>query len=152
MAKNVVNDVTGILEDILKEDSVYIYDIEFLKEGKSRILRIYIDRDETGIFIDDCDNISRKLSEELDKSNLIETAYSLEVSSPGVERKLSKPWHFEKVTGKKIELNLYAPFEGQKTFIGTLKEYNDKIVIEDEGRIYEFEKSKVSAARLHFFM
>ena len=152
MAKNVVFDITKILEDILAENSVYLYDIEFLKEGKNQILRILIDRDETGIFIDDCDNVSRKLSEELDRLNLIETAYNLEVSSPGVERKLTKPWHFEKVIGEKIELNLYAPHDGQKTFIGTLKEYNDKIVIEVNDKIYEFEKSKVGSARLHFFI
>ena len=153
MAKNIVNAVTEILENILSQDSLYLYDIEFLKEGKNHVLRVFIDRDETGIFIDDCDKVSRALSDELDKKDLIDAAYSLEISSPGVERKLTKPWHFEKVTGKKIELSLYAPVDNQKVFIGFLKEYDDqKVIIEDEKtkKMREFEKSRISSAKLHF--
>ena len=151
MANNVISEITKLLESILADNSIYLYDIEFLKEGKLQVLRVYIDRDETGIFIDDCDSVSRILADELDKTNLINTAYNLEVSSPGVERKLSHPWHFQKVMGKDIEISLYAPFENKKTFIGKLIEYDNKIVIEaDGGKKYEFEKSKVSSAKLHF--
>jgi len=150
IAKNIIGEVTGILEKILAENSVYLYDIDFIKEGKNHVLRVYIDRDETGVFIDDCEKVSRGLSEELDKINLIDTAYNLEVSSPGLERKLSKPWHFEKNLGKKIELSLYAPLDGRKIFIGTLKSYSDTIIIEENNKIYEFEKSKVSSSKLHF--
>ena len=150
MAKNVIGEITGILDEILKESEIFLYDIEFIKEGKNHTLRVFIDRDEKGIFIDDCENVSRQLSDKLDDLNLIDTAYSLEVSSPGVYRKLSKPWHFEKVTGKKIELTLYAPKDGRKSFTGILKEYNDNIIIEENGQEITFEKNTVSSAKLHF--
>uniref|UniRef100_UPI00388D4666 ribosome maturation factor RimP n=1 Tax=Treponema sp. TaxID=166 RepID=UPI00388D4666 len=111
---------------------------------------IYIDK-EGGINIDECETVSRILSEALDQENLIQTAYQLEVSSPGAERKLTKEWHFEKVLGKKIELSLYAPIDGNKNIMGTLEKYeNNVIYISCNDISMEFPKDKVASAKLYF--
>jgi ribosome maturation factor RimP len=134
---------------ICPEFNVYLYDVEYVKEGKAKTLRVYIDRD-GGVFIDDCEAVSRKLSVLLDEENLISDAYNLEVSSPGVERKLSKDWHFQKVMGKKIELSLYAPIDGKKSYSGILTDYGDKVIISENGKSVEFEKAQISSAKLCF--
>ena len=84
----------------------YIYDVEYVKEGTLKYLRIYADKD-GGILIDDCEKISRELSAWLDEEDPIKENYILEVSSPGIERKLTKKEHFEKYLGETIDINLY---------------------------------------------
>ena len=150
MAKNVITAVSELSSRICEENGVYLYDVEYQKEGKNQVLRIYIDK-EGGINIDECETISRMLSEALDREDIISNAYNLEVSSPGAERKLSKDWHFEKVIGKQIELSLYAPFNGAKIILGVLeKAENNRIYLNINGEIVEFPKDKVASAKLYF--
>lgn len=150
MAKNVLTSVTELAKKIAEENDCYLYDAEYQKEGKNQILRIYIDKD-GGINIDECETVSRLLSEALDQEDLIQTAYQLEVSSPGAERKLSKDWHFEKVIGKKIELSLYAPIDGVKNILGVLEKYeNNVIYLSVDGKVMEFPKDKVASCKLYF--
>ncbi len=86
------------------QNSVQIYDVEFIPHG--RILRVSIDK-EGGVGIEDCANVSRDLGTTLDESNVFgEAHYNLEVSSPGLERKLKRPWHFQRAIGKKIQIRL----------------------------------------------
>lgn len=150
MAKNILAQITESAEQICEKNNVYLYDIEYQKEGKNQVLRIYIDKDE-GVDIDCCETVSRALSDLLDEQNLIQTAYHLEVSSPGVERKLTKQWHFEKVIGKKIELSLYAPIDGQKSFQGILEQLKEKTVyLNCDGQSRLFELSGIASAKLYF--
>lgn len=150
MAKNIITAVSELASRICEENNVYLYDAEFQKEGKNQVLRIYIDKD-GGINIDECETVSRLLSEELDHADFIATAYNLEVSSPGAERKLTKDWHFEKVMGKQIELSLYAPVDGVKTVLGILEKVeNDVIYLNINGETAEFPKNKVASAKLYF--
>lgn len=150
MAKNIVAQITESAEQICKENNVYLYDIEYQKEGKNQVLRVYIDKD-GGVDIDCCETVSRKFSDVLDEQNLIQTAYHLEVSSPGVERKLTKEWHYEKVVGKQIELSLYAPIDGQKSFRGILENLKEKTVyLNCTDQLRQFELSAIASAKLYF--
>ena len=150
MAKNMITAVEELATDICEKNGAYLYDAEYQKEGKNQVLRVYVEKD-GGIGIDECETISRMLSEELDQMNLIQTAYNLEVSSPGVERKLTKDWHFEKVIGKQIELSLYAPLNGMKVILGVLEKMENKIIhIKVGDELYEIPADKVASAKLYF--
>lgn len=91
----------------------FIYDLEFIGGGKGRALRVYIDREVEGaISIDDCSNVSKALNEFLDAEDIIPGGpYALEVSTPGLDRVLNKPWHFQKAVGKKIYLKTHKALE-----------------------------------------
>ncbi len=150
MASGVIEKISTLSEKICSENGAYLYDAEMLKEGKNQILRIYIDTD-SGIGIDECEKISRLISEELDRVDLIKGAYNLEVSSPGVERKLKTDKHFEMAYGKEIDITLYAPLDGEKNFTGILKsadKENAVIIINEKETV--FERNKISSAKIHF--
>ncbi len=150
MAKNILGSVIELITPICEANGCFLYDAEFQKEGKMQTLRIYVDKD-GGINIDECEGISRLISKKLDEEDIIATAYQLEVSSPGVERKLTKEWHFEKVIGKQIEISLYAPIDGKKTLIGILETFNvDEITVVENGNIVSLPRDKIASAKLFF--
>jgi ribosome maturation factor RimP len=122
---NTVAVVTKLAEQIAEELSLRIWDVEFVKEGASYFLRIYIDRDDL-ISIEDCENFSRKIDKLLDEVDPIEQTYYLEISSPGIERELKKPIHFKTTLGKQIQIRLIRPKDGQREFYGHLVDYNEK--------------------------
>lgn len=137
-----------LLLPIAEENGVEIYDVEYVKEGGEWYLRAYIDR-EDGVNIQDCENVSRKLSDRLDEEDFIEEAYILEVSSPGLGRPLKKDRHLEKSLGKEVELRLYRPQEKQKEFEGILKAYNkDSVTLEIQEEERKFAKSDIALIRL----
>ncbi len=136
MAKdsNTVSAVRAIAQPIAEKLGLQIWDIRFLKEGTGWFLRIFIDKD-GGVGIDDCVEMSRALNEPLDEADLIEQAYCLEVSSPGVERELVKDEHFQKYIGEKVKLKTIRPVDGKREFSGILESYDDGLVtvrFEDE--------------------
>ncbi|MBQ9279552.1 MAG: ribosome maturation factor RimP [Clostridia bacterium] len=102
-----------------------LYDIEYLKEGQDWFLRVYITHPEKNIDLDDCEKVSDAVSEVLDETDPIETSYSLEISSCGLEPKLREQKHFEAAVGKNIELKLYKPVEGQKLVTGILQKLEE---------------------------
>ena len=122
---NTVAIVTKLAEQIAAELSLRVWDVEFVKEGASYFLRIYIDKDEL-ISIEDCENFSHKIDKLLDEVDPIEQGYYLEISSPGIERELKKPNHFRSTMGKEIQIRLIRPQDGQREFIGFLMDYNEK--------------------------
>ena len=137
-------------ESIAKDYGCYIYDVEYVKEGSLKFLRIYADKDD-GISIDDCEKISRELSSLLDEKDPIKENYILEVSSPGIERKLTKKEHFDKYIGKIIDINLFKQINGSKQFTGVLTSYeNECIFIETENGIVEINQKEASLVKLHF--
>ena len=139
-----------LLAPIVEEKGVEIYDIEFVKEAGEFYLRVYIDK-EGGVTIDDCEAVSRRLSDELDRADYIEEGYILEVSSPGLGRTLKKDRHFDKSIGDEVEVKLYKPVDKQKEFIGILKAYDEKTVtIEDEQGERVFERDQIAKIRLTF--
>ena len=142
-----------LLEPILKENNFELYDVEFVKEAGTFYLRAYIDK-EGGININDCEVVSRRLSELLDEKDFIPDAYILEVSSPGLGRSLKKDKHFEKSIGDEVEVKLFKAIDKQKEFVGYLESFTaETITISDEDENeFEFERSNVASVRLvvHF--
>ena len=128
----------------------YIYDVEYVKEGTLKYLRIYADKD-GGISIDDCEKISRDLSTQLDAKDPIKENYILEVSSPGIERKLTKREHFERYIGSEIDINLFKQINGLKQHSGILKSFDgDFIEIENETGLVKINQKEASTVKLHF--
>lgn len=148
--KAVENRTEELLAPIAEENGVEIYDVEYLKEGSDWYLRAYIDKPE-GVNIQDCENVSRALSDKLDEVDFIEDAYILEVSSPGLGRTLKKDKHLEKSLGEEVELRLYKPRDKQKEFTGILKSFDaDSVIIETEEEEKVFARSEIALIRLAF--
>lgn len=142
MAKKKIKDIVAEeLQDFLKENGYELYNVEFVKEGKDWFLRVYIDKvpaadapeEENYISTDDCETISRYLSERLDETDPIPQNYYLEVSSPGMDRELFKEEHYTRYAGSQVEIKLYQPQKGRKQIFGTLEGLQDgKIIVIDE--------------------
>ncbi len=142
--KLVLDQISDILAPILKDGNLHLYDIEYVKEGPNYVLRIFIDNDEI-IQVSDCEFVNRRLVEQLDINDPIRDAYILEVSSPGIDRQLKKPEHFEKSIGKLVDVKTFKPIEKRKEFQGELVSYdNDKIVITEDSKNLEFEIKDVA--------
>lgn len=147
------SEICGLAEPIAAENGCFIYDVEYVKEGSSRFLRIYADKEEGGISLDECEIISRALSDELDRVDPIKEDYMLEVSSPGIERKLKRAEHFNRYIGEKIDIGLYKAVNGSKCITALLKAYNEEdgsvtAVAGDEEMV--FKKEEMSYVKLHF--
>ena len=138
----------ALLQPIAEQNGVEIYDVEYVKEGSGWYLRAYIDK-EGGVSIDDCEAVSRALSDALDLEDYIEDAYTLEVSSPGLGRVLKKDRHLDRSIGEEVELKLYRPQEKRKEFSGILKGYTaDAVVIDEDGQERTFVRKDIALIRL----
>ncbi len=140
-----------ILQPIVEEHEFELVDVEYVKEGSTWYLRAYIDKP-GGITIDDCETVSRRLSDILDEKDYIEDAYILEVSSPGLGRPLKKEKDYKRSLGEEVEIRTYRMIEKRKEFIGILKDYDEKTVtIEmEDGIVKVFEKDDIALIRLAF--
>ena len=136
------------LEKLSSELKFELVDVEFVKEAGEYYLRAYCDM-EGGIGIEDCAEISRRLSDWLDENDFIDEGYILEVSSPGLGRALKKDKDFLRELGKEVELKLYTPREGVKDFEGVLKSFDgENITIETEDKDEVFIKKEIANIRL----
>ena len=126
-----------------------LWDVRFLKEGAQWYLRFFIDR-EGGVTIEDCEALSRAVDEPLDTADFIEQSYCLEVSSPGLNRELTKDWHFTQMQGQKVIVKLYRPVNGAKKHAGILTGKTvTELQIEDQtGETLCFSLSDVASVRL----
>ena len=136
------------LEKLSGELEFEVVDVEFVKEAGEYYLRAYCDM-EGGIGIEDCAEISRRLSDWLDENDFIDEGYILAVSSPGLGRALKKDKDFLRELGKEVELKLYKPREGVKDFEGVLKSFDgENITIETEDKDEVFTKKEIANIRL----
>lgn len=139
---------TELLEPIVKANNVEIYDVEYVQEAGEWYLRAYIDK-EGGVSINECEAVSRALSDELDKYDFIDDAYYLEVSSPGLGRTLKKDKHLEKSIGMEVEVKTYKPIDKRKEFSGILKSFNaEMITLEIDKKEVEFKRSDIALIKL----
>ena len=123
MAK--VTDVVATLAaPVVEENDCTLWDVEYVKEAGQWFLRLYIDKVE-GVSINDCEAISRRVSDLLDEADPIEGSYTFEVSSAGLERALKKPEHFVSCMGQAVDVKLYRARDGQKEFTGVLEGYDN---------------------------
>lgn len=126
-----------------------LWDVEYVREAGEWFLRVYIDK-EGGVSIDDCEAVSRPLSDALDQADPIEGSYVLEVSSAGADRPLKKPEHFKRFMDAEVEVRLYRAMEGRKDHVGVLKGYdNGDVTIETAAGPQTFLKKDVAQVRLY---
>ncbi|MCI6630583.1 MAG: ribosome maturation factor RimP [Lachnospiraceae bacterium] len=137
-----------LLTPIAEAVGVSVYDVEYVKEGSDWYLRCYIDKPD-GVTIQDCETVSRALSDRLDEEDYIADAYILEVSSPGLGRTLKKDKHLAKSIGQEVEIKTYKPIEKQKEFSGVLRAFDqDTVTIEMQTGEMKFDRSDVALIRL----
>lgn len=138
----------ALLQPIAEANGVEIYDVEYVKEGADYYLRAYIDKPE-GVNIIDCENVSRALSDALDREDFIPDAYILEVSSPGLGRTLKKDRHLEKSIGCEVEIKLFKAIDKCKEFAGVLESFDaESITISEEGSSKTFQRADIALIRL----
>lgn len=139
----------GLAAPIVEAAGCSLWDVEYVKEAGEWFLRVYIDK-EGGVSINDCEAVSRPLSDALDEADPIEGSYTLEVSSAGADRVLKKPEHFAAFLGSEVDVKLYRAREGRKEFTGVLRGYdNGDVTVELPGGDATLEKKDVAQVRLH---
>ena len=140
-----------LLLPIMEEHHFELVDVEYVKEGSNWYLRAYIDKP-GGITVDDCEAVSRRLSDLLDEKDFIDDAYILEVSSPGLGRPLKKEKDFARSIGEEVEIRTFRAIEHEKEFTGILKSYDkEKLVVElEDNEIMEFTRDNIALVRLAF--
>ena len=138
----------AFLLPVLAEHNFELWDVEYVKEAGTWYLRAYIDK-EGGIAVDDCEVISRILSDWLDQADFIEDSYIMEISSPGLDRPLKKEKDFKRSLGKLVEIRTYRPIEKQKEFCGILNAYDsNSVTIDEDGTERTFDKKDIALIRL----
>lgn len=127
MKKNTATVVWELAKPVADELGLILWDVKFLKEGNRWYLRITIDK-EGGVTIDDCVNMHHAIDGPLDEADPIEQAYNLQVQSPGIERELTRDFHFETYMGEKIMVRLIKAFEGTRDYKGILTGFDNESV------------------------
>lgn len=148
MAK-VTDVVAQLAAPVVEQAGCSLWDVEYVKEAGEWFLRVYIDK-EGGVSIDDCEAVSRPLSDLLDEADPIEGSYTFEVSSAGADRVLKKPEHFARFQGQEVEVKLYRPRDGRKDFVGVLQSWQDgDVTLDVGGEPAAFEKKEIALVRLY---
>lgn len=151
MKKSIKDTVRELIEPTVSELGYRIWDVTYSKIGADYHLEITIDSDD-GIDIEDCERVHRAIDPILDEKDLIEGFYYLEVSSPGIERELRTDEHITASIGAKVEAKLFSQKDGRKSLSGILEGFADgKITIDENGVIWELEKSEISKLKTIYF-
>ena len=138
-----------IARPVVEENGCRLWDVEYVREAGSMYLRVYIDKPE-GVSINDCETISKAIDPILDEEDFIPDSYIFEVCSAGADRVLKRPEDFEMFLGQKVDVNLYKPVDGAKSYTGVLTARSDKETsIESAGRTMVFDNETVAQVRLH---
>jgi ribosome maturation factor RimP len=144
-----IENLFKLIEPIVNEKSLELYHLEYVKEFGENFLRIYIDSP-NGITLDDCEKVSRPISDMLDEKDPISESYYLEVSSPGIERILYNEKHFDRYVGNTVLVQLEKLFEGKKKYIGNLIGYNqDEVILEIENTEIKIPRDKIKSISLN---
>ncbi|HBX42739.1 MAG TPA: ribosome maturation factor RimP [Deltaproteobacteria bacterium] len=136
MVKIDTEKIAALAEGVAQDELVELIDVEIATEGSRSVIRVFIDR-EGGVQLRDCVSFSRKLGAILDVEDPVSSPYSLEVSSPGLNRRLSRPKHFAAFRGRRVRVSLSAPVEGSRNFRGVLLGSDEEgIELDRDGRIF----------------
>ena len=151
--KNTAERVRDLIEGTVNALGSFIWDVDYSKIGTERHLEITIDH-ENGINIEDCEKVHRAIEVIIDEADPIEEMYYLDVSSPGLERVIRTPYHYEKCVGQTVELKLFSAVDGRKNIVGALEGYDpesDEITLKDKsGAEVKLERKLVSKANVYF--
>lgn len=149
--EEILEKVRGIAAPLAAQEGLELVDVEIGGAGGRQALRLFIDRP-GGVSLDDCTAVSRSVSAALDVEDPIQGAYDLEVSSPGLDRPLRTPEHFQKFAGQKVRVKTYGPLaecENRKTFVGILKGFEEgKVVVDVDGKVFHVPHAQVSKANV----
>lgn len=139
---------TDLIIPIIDANNYELVDLEYVKEGSSKYLRAYIDK-EGGITVEDCEVVSRAFSDKLDEDDFINEAYILEVSSPGLGRPFKKDKDFKRHIGEEVEFKLFKPVDRKKDFMGLLIDFDENsITVEfEDGTQAQFERKNIAIIR-----
>ena len=144
----ITEQVEAFAKPIVEAKGCTLWDVEYVREGSERFLRVYIDK-EGGVCIDDCEAVARAMDPILDEKDPIPESYHFEVCSAGLERPLRRPKDFEQFLGSPVTVKLYRPYNGLKEIPGILRGYEDgKVTVEAGKETITFEKSQVALVRL----
>jgi len=146
-----------LLEPVLAREGYELVEVEWLREGGAWVLRLYVDKPGAGVGIDDCQAVSRLVETLLDVEDFIEPAYSLEVSSPGVDRPMRKPEDFQRFAGQRAKVKAFGPVDSapglppRKQWSGTLRGFRDGAVeIEVDGKVHRVPADRIAKANLEY--
>lgn len=144
--------VKPLVERAVADEGCTLWDIDYLREGADYVLRITLDTGREGaVNIEDCERVHRALDPLLDEADPIENAYYLQVSSPGVERDITLPWHIEVLTGERVEARLFAPLNGSRVIVGVLGGLEDgSVLINKDGTDVAVSYEAISKMKLLF--
>ena len=141
--------VFALARPVVETEGCSLWDVEYLREAGTWYLRIYIDK-EGGVSIDDCERISRRLDPILDEADPIPESYVFEVGSAGADRELKRPSDFAQFMDSEIEVKLYKPLDGSKSFVGRLAGYEEGTVVLDwRGKELRFAPAQIAQVRLY---
>ena len=145
----ITENVAALAKPIVEEEGCTLWDVEYVREAGTWYLRIFADK-EGGLSIDDCERISRRLDPILDEEDPIPDSYVFEVGSAGAERELRRPSDFVQFMGHEVEVRLYRPLDGKKSYVGELCGYEDgKLSLSVGGETLSFEKPQIAKVNLH---
>ncbi|HTP25335.1 MAG TPA: ribosome maturation factor RimP [Anaeromyxobacteraceae bacterium] len=143
-----------LLEPIIAREGFELVEVEWVREGPSWVLRLFVDRP-GGVSVDACQELSLVIGPVLDVEDFIEAAYNLEVSSPGLDRPLTKPAHFERYAGQRARIRTSRPIEtasgSRRNFCGTLRGFREGAVeVEEDGLVHRIPREQIARARLEY--
>ena len=137
--------VEALAKPVVEDEGCELWAVEYVREAGSWYLRVLIDKD-GGVGIDDCERISRRLDPMLDEADPIPDSYVFEVGSAGAERELKRPSDFERYIGSEVEVKLYQPYQGKKSYVGSLEAYEDGNVTVSSVLL---KKEQIAQVKLH---
>lgn len=141
---NIEERVESLLKPIIENIGYKLYDVEYAKEAKNYFLRIFIDKDNDSIDLEDCEKVNNAITDILDEADYIKEQYFLEVSSPGVERVIRKDTQLQENIGTNVEINLFKPINGSKQYQGILKEFNNEEIIIEKDNLINIPRKNIS--------
>lgn len=149
---NIEEKIENRLSPIINDLGYKLYDVQYAKEGKDYFLRIFIEKENGIIDLDDCEKVNNAITDILDKDDYIKEQYFLEVSSTGVEKLIRKEKHLVENIGELITIKLFKQVDGYKEYVGKLIEFNDEILkIElDDNSIIDLERKNISQIKKYF--
>ena len=148
---NIEEKIESRIKPIIEDIGYSLYDVQYAKEGKDYFLRVFIEKEDGDIDLDDCEKVNNAITDILDEDDYIKDQYFLEVSSTGVEKLIRKEKHLQDNIGNVITVKLFKPVEGSKEFIGTLISFNnDVLTIELEDSNIELERKNISQIKKYY--
>lgn len=149
--EDIITQVKELAEPVIAQQGMELIDVEYKMEHGRWVLRLFIDKSE-GITVDDCGDVSGELGTILDVKNIITHAYSLEVSSPGLDRALTRENDFLKYKGKKVKIKTKQPISGRRNFSAVLDDFKEGLVllVDSEGKKWEIPFNDIKKARLEY--